>query len=55
MTCPDWLAADPLAPVLDGLDPEQVYALAERAAILEHGANLDRQTAELAATGGLCA
>jgi hypothetical protein len=55
MTAPDWLAADPLAQVLDGLAPEQVADLAERAAILEHDAHLDRQTAELTATGGLCA
>lgn len=55
MDLPDWLAADPLAPVLVGLDPEQVADLCERAAVLEHDAHFDRTTAELTATGGLCA
>lgn len=55
MTLPPWLAADPLAPVLTGLDPEQVAELCERAAILEHDAQMDRTTAELTATGGLAA
>ena len=52
---PAWLAADPLAPVLVGLTPDQIGEITERAAILEYGAHLDRQTAELQATGGLCA
>ena len=52
---PAWLAADPLAPVLVGLPTDEVADLCERAAVLEHDAHLDRTTAELTATGGLCA
>ena len=49
---PSWLSADPLAARLPHLDAEDLYDLAERAAILEFDCNLDRRTAELIATGG---
>jgi hypothetical protein len=47
-----WLAADPLAKRLDGLDAETIYEVAERAAILEYEAGMDRETAEAEASGG---
>jgi hypothetical protein len=49
---PPWLAADPLAQRLTGLDADQVCEVCERAAILEFSGGLSRADAEAEASGG---
>ena len=48
---PLWLAADPLFLRLSALDEATIYDAAERAAIHEYDAGMDRKTAERTAVG----
>ena len=47
-----YLLADPLAKRQPHLPEEELYDLAERAAIIEYCADIDREVAELIVTGG---